>query len=150
MLRNWVEANRELTRAYARAGYQRRKDAFKKQAREWKRKNPEKHSRIMCIQNARRRARKAGVGGGGITSAQWKELVRLANGVCAYCLLSEARSADHFVPLSAGGLDAVTNILPACISCNSRKGAKRPDVWIAKTFGSERLAAVLEKWSHLR
>lgn len=103
----------------------------------------------MCIQNAKRRARKAGAGGGGITTARWKELVVQAGGVCAYCLVSDAKSADHFIPLSAGGIDAPENILPCCISCNSRKGTFQPDVWVIKTFGQARLKEIREKWRHL-
>lgn len=43
---------------------------------------------------------------------------------CAYCersiegLLPEA---DHVVPLSKGGPDSITNILPCCSLCNSDK-----------------------------
>lgn len=44
------------------------------------------------------------------------------NGRCAYCPAT-ATTWDHIVPVSAGGKTVPGNILPACLSCNSRKGA---------------------------
>jgi 5-methylcytosine-specific restriction endonuclease McrA len=44
------------------------------------------------------------------------------NGLCAYCP-EPATTWDHIVPVSAGGTTAPGNIVPACLSCNSRKGA---------------------------
>lgn len=31
---------------------------------------------------------------------------------------------DHFVPLSNGGSNHISNLVPACIPCNSMKGAR--------------------------
>ena len=47
--------------------------------------------------------------------------------VCAYCgghFSPGKLSRDHVVPVSKGGVDIWTNVVTACISCNTRKGAK--------------------------
>jgi 5-methylcytosine-specific restriction endonuclease McrA len=43
---------------------------------------------------------------------------------CVYCGTGENMSLDHYVPLANGGTDAWYNIVPACTSCNSKKGCK--------------------------
>jgi 5-methylcytosine-specific restriction endonuclease McrA len=45
------------------------------------------------------------------------------NGLCIYCG-NEAKTIDHLIPLSRGGSNGVENLAPACLSCNSSKGAK--------------------------
>lgn len=44
-------------------------------------------------------------------------------GLCAYCG-NPADTWDHIVPVAAGGRTAPGNVLPACRSCNSRKGTR--------------------------
>lgn len=48
---------------------------------------------------------------------------------CCYC---DARAShlDHVVPLSRGGTDVESNIVPACASCNLSKGAKTLAEWL--------------------
>ncbi len=58
------------------------------------------------------------------TEQEWLDLVACYDGLCGYCRSSEALSRDHKTPLSRGGSDYIENILPACQSCNSRKGTK--------------------------
>jgi 5-methylcytosine-specific restriction endonuclease McrA len=54
---------------------------------------------------------------------------------CAYCT-GVATHLDHVVPLSRGGEDAESNIVPACARCNLSKGAKTLAEWAA-TFEVE-------------
>lgn len=48
---------------------------------------------------------------------------------CTYCGKREATSWDHIVPRSRGGEDTRSNLVPACQSCNSSKGALTPHEW---------------------
>ena len=60
-----------------------------------------------------------------LTLAQHKRVYESCNGMCAYCgckLRYEDMQIDHITPLSNGGADTVKNMLPACRSCNHRKG----------------------------
>lgn len=52
---------------------------------------------------------------------------------CAYCNFPAAH-LDHVHPLSKGGADRESNILPACAACNLSKGAKTLAEWAA-SFG---------------
>ena len=55
--------------------------------------------------------------------------------LCAYCP-AIAKHLDHVQPLSKGGADVESNIVPACAHCNLSKGAKTLAEW-ALTFGPE-------------
>lgn len=59
---------------------------------------------------------------------------------CAYCG-DHAKHLDHVHPLSRGGKDVESNMVPACATCNLSKGAKTLAEW-ALTFGpDDRLAS---------
>jgi 5-methylcytosine-specific restriction endonuclease McrA len=42
---------------------------------------------------------------------------------CHYCN-GPANTADHILPVSKGGGNELSNLLPACINCNSTRKAK--------------------------
>ncbi|MFI2188009.1 HNH endonuclease [Streptomyces sioyaensis] len=54
---------------------------------------------------------------------------------CAYCG-AHATHLDHVTPLSKGGADVESNIVPACAPCNLSKGAKTLAEW-SLTFGPD-------------
>jgi hypothetical protein len=50
--------------------------------------------------------------------------------VCAYCgntFRENELEREHVTPVSRGGIDAWTNVVSACRSCNQLKGAKTPE-----------------------
>jgi 5-methylcytosine-specific restriction endonuclease McrA len=63
------------------------------------------------------------------------EIMRRWGYRCAYCD-KRATHMDHVHPLSKGGADKASNMLPACAGCNLSKGAKTLAEW-AETFGPE-------------
>lgn len=73
---------------------------------------------------AQRRARVRAAAGRGVAHAEWIALCRRFQGRCAYCGRRETLTRDHVVPLGEGPHD-ISNIVPACKTCNSRKGVKR-------------------------
>jgi 5-methylcytosine-specific restriction endonuclease McrA len=85
----------------------------------WMRAHPEKYALYVN----RRRARLLG-GGGSHTSTEWREKIELFGGCCAYCGEAKPLTRDHKIPLTRGGTDDITNIVPACVSCNSRKSTR--------------------------
>jgi len=46
---------------------------------------------------------------------------------CRYCGSTDYLSIDHVVPRHQGGSDDEPNLVVACRSCNSRKGARTPE-----------------------
>ena len=61
-----------------------------------------------------------------------------------------AAHGDHWFPWSKGGPTSMENFVAACVTCNTRKGAKVPTYWQTqrlvyrrrKYFPQERLHAV--------
>ncbi len=48
---------------------------------------------------------------------------------CVYCLATDALSVDHVIPRVEGGSNAVSNLVTACGTCNSLRGACPIDLW---------------------
>jgi hypothetical protein len=58
-----------------------------------------------------------------LTAAEWTRIKEFAEQRCHYCRKPTKRlTMDHVIPLSKGGHHVASNIVPACRSCNSRKG----------------------------
>ena len=59
-------------------------------------------------------------------SVSFEELKRLYKlfPVCPYCNINKTNSIDHITPLSRGGTNNSDNLVPVCISCNSKKRDK--------------------------
>ena len=105
-------------KAYRLANRERRAETD----RAWRAANPEKRQAWEGL----RRARKLGAIGT-ITSGQWASIKAAYAWRCAYCgKMPASLTQDHVIPLSLGGSHTPTNIVPACRSCNSSKGARPP------------------------
>lgn len=54
-----------------------------------------------------------------------------AGGFCTYCgsMGISAEVVDHVIPLEQGGADDITNLVPACRSCNASKRERTPEQW---------------------
>ena len=82
---------------------------------------------------------------------EWKECVIFFGGECAYCGATPRKgqrlTRDHLEPVSKGGRTIQANIVPACSSCNSSKGAEDFKEWFMKQpfFSQERLNRIF-KW----
>lgn len=85
------------------------------------------------------------------THHEWKECVIFFGGECAYCGGTPRKghrlTRDHLEPVSKGGRTIQSNIVPACASCNSSKGAEDFKEWFMKQdfFSQERLNRIF-KW----
>jgi 5-methylcytosine-specific restriction endonuclease McrA len=67
-----------------------------------------------------------------LTEAQWVTLQALWGG-CAYCGAVDARlQKDCMLPISRGGRYTVTNVVPACGSCNASKCNTEVTAWMRR------------------
>lgn len=67
-----------------------------------------------------------------LTEEQWNETFALFGFKCAYCEGTERITRDHIIPLTKGGAYTKNNIIPCCISCNSKKQNKNYIDWYKK------------------
>jgi len=94
-------------------------DAIKEQQKKWRKENREK----LSIKNARRRATQSNSPINDLTLKQWELIKSHYKKTCVYCGKKPKQlTKDHIIPLSIGGEHTFTNIVPACSSCNSKKG----------------------------
>lgn len=65
-----------------------------------------------------------------ITTGEWLALQQRYDFKCFYCGRESKLTKDHIIPISKGGEDTIENIVPACWSCNRRKGIKLVQVQV--------------------
>lgn len=131
------EKNIEIERARLRESYAKHRDKriaygvvyraeHPRQVKEYSRAYSKAHPEYVRDNNLRRRARRKAVLND-LTVAQWEEIQQAYSHRCAYCGNKPKRlTQDHIIPLSKGGQHTVSNIVPACASCNSKKKAGPP------------------------
>lgn len=135
--RDWQKKNpdrhRELSRRdYEKCGRERqkaRRETINAQRREWYRT----HREEMIGKVIQKMAKRKGAAGSH-TVAEWKSVLRHNRRRCFYCgtkLDAANLSRDHKIPLKRGGTHDIRNIVPACRSCNSSKGAKTHEEFLA-------------------
>ncbi len=66
-----------------------------------------------------------------LTPAQWAELMSSWGG-CAYCGADGALQKDCMLPISRGGRYTLSNVVPACASCNASKCNLEVTMWMRR------------------
>lgn len=117
--RAYYLAHREELIAAQKLRDGRRPEAYRAYQRQWRLGNQDRRN---LLEN-RRRVRKLS-NGGSHTLAEFREKCSLLGNVCFYCGEAKPLVREHKIPLVRGGSDDITNILPACRSCNSKKGRR--------------------------
>jgi 5-methylcytosine-specific restriction endonuclease McrA len=116
----WKVEHRDEARAYDAEYYVEHHDERRAYNMKWTAEHPEAANAIKTNYTHRKRAN-----GGTFSRATWEHLKTLFGHCCAYCRRRMKRlEQDHVIPISKGGWHFSGNIVPACRSCNSRKGAK--------------------------
>lgn len=119
----WRKAHPERSRQYTRAWRERNIESRRLYDHTYAQANPDK----IREKGARRRARERNAPVNDFTAKQWRAMCKAAGYLCAYCRQKfsfKDLTQDHITPLSKGGAHTLSNIIPACRSCNSRKHTK--------------------------
>jgi 5-methylcytosine-specific restriction endonuclease McrA len=66
-----------------------------------------------------------------LTDAEWAALMD-AWGGCAYCGAAGPLQKDCMLPISRGGRYTVSNVVPACRSCNASKCNIEVTTWLRR------------------
>lgn len=115
---------REKLREARRERYLKNKDKEIANCKKWQSLNKEKFLHSMNLSKTKRR-HKIKETKDKITLEQWENIKSKAKNKCHYCKkVFEKLTMDHVIPLSKGGNHNQSNIVPACQSCNSKKGNK--------------------------
>ena len=86
------------------------------------RENPESRNRACLLRLHRKRAASDGIG---LSPRQWEILKAIYRSQCAYCgRKTKQLQIEHIVAIANGGKHGLTNIVPACRSCNYQKHTK--------------------------
>jgi 5-methylcytosine-specific restriction endonuclease McrA len=133
----YQEENRTEINAKKRAAWavpersETEKSASRSRASNWYEQHKERHAqtyRRYQIENAAvlgaygKRRRELAVSSD-FSFDDWLTTLAAFNHCCAYCLRGDRPlTMDHMNPISRGGLHTADNIIPACRSCNSKKG----------------------------
>lgn len=104
--------------------------------KKWRSKNPEyannwvktKKGRANAQRaNSKRRAREKEIINT-LTSQEWLDILKEHKYKCFYCgkefEIENMPQKDHITPINKGGNNTKENVVPACRSCNSKKGDK--------------------------
>lgn len=120
----------------------------KERNRRWASRNPER----VRIKGQKRRARIKKLKNS-LTELEYLNILKLFDNSCAYCNITEEEHIreyktrlhqDHIIPLSEGGSYTASNIVPACVSCNSSKSNKDMVEWYKKQkfFSAKNMAKI--------
>lgn len=89
-------------------------------------------SRTRAATYARRRKRRMSLVDHDLTDVQWFALMA-AWGGCAYCgAEGPALQKDCMLPISRGGRYTLSNVVPACRSCNASKCNLEVTTWLRR------------------
>jgi 5-methylcytosine-specific restriction endonuclease McrA len=117
--RDWARRNAEKLREKDRQWREANPERVRERYRKWTQENRDK----TRVYRQQRRARELNAEGS-FTAEDVARIFAEQGGRCAYCGEERKLTIDHKKPLSRGGSNDLSNLVGACRSCNSRKGAR--------------------------
>lgn len=117
----WAANNVEQMRAARRAWKRAHPEAVRESRRQVKKRYPEANRSYVQARNARKRNLTVVP----ISAGSLRQRIAYFGGRCWMCG-GVADSLDHVKPLAKGGAHMLSNLRPACRSCNSKKSDRWP------------------------
>ncbi|GAA2536031.1 HNH endonuclease signature motif containing protein [Microbacterium mitrae] len=103
-----------------------------------RRKFPAKRSAATSARYAKRRQNRLARVDNDLTPEQWSS-IRTAWSACAYCQAADVPlQRDCVQPVSRGGRYTLSNVVPACASCNASKHNSEVTSWLRRKKLDER------------
>lgn len=125
-LNRWQKSNKDKVSLYGKRYRDKHPEKEREHARQQRIKFPER----LRKNKQNRRAREANAISQ-LTLTEWQWLLDQSKNRCVYCGKHEddcrRLEQDHIVPVTKGGGYTITNIVPACRSCNARKNDRTPE-----------------------
>lgn len=127
----WIKKNmvryKSMRKKIAAIYHQRHKEKIRARLRRWAKANPEKFKALRSRASLAYLARRRGAPISDLTEGQWSAIKMAFSHRCAYCRKKpKTLTQDHITAVSAGGSHTISNVVPACASCNARKGNRQP------------------------
>jgi 5-methylcytosine-specific restriction endonuclease McrA len=120
----WRDRNIARRKAHLRAHLKKWHAQHRNESRRWARDNRE----LIRTSAQEQRAARAEAAINTLSPPEWQWLLEQFEFRCAYCgQQGDGLTPDHVIPLSRGGNNSLSNIVPACGPCNIRKGARTPE-----------------------
>lgn len=132
-MREYQIATKPARNAYHVEYHKKYSEKHRQETKQWRIDNPEKAKRNRIKYNAARRARKIGAAGE-FDYEGWMQRCEFYGWRCRYCgteLNEETVTMDHRIPLAKGGTNWISNLVPACKSCNCSKRDKTEQEYMA-------------------
>lgn len=122
----WRKANPEKVLAYHRKDQAKSKASRREYNKKWRENNLDKLRGYTHNYSAKKLSLPAT-----LTEDQWSWLLEQSGYRCVYCTRHQDEcgklAQEHVIPVAQKGAYTITNIVPACKSCNSRKSGKTPE-----------------------
>lgn len=112
--------------AYIKVWYKENREDRLNYTKQWRVDNPEK-AKILKYECSRNRRARVCSAVGSYKYEDWLKKASYYGWKCYYCgklLDTNTLTADHYKPLAKGGSNWLSNLVPACKSCNSSKRTK--------------------------
>lgn len=142
--RNWIDKNREHRLQWKRQWREKNRHKIIHQQSEWRENNPLLLAIYQSTRNGTRSEYNREWRAKNRQRVRWHKAIRYRGRPvfsvddwllkldyygwrCRYCRCDLSRSGvvvDHAIPVSRGGTNALSNLMPSCKRCNARKNSK--------------------------
>ena len=138
--REYYNRNKKMFKEKHKRYWEENKDKIINKHREWLNNNKER----IRINAQKRRSKKKKLPST-LTEEDWDYALDFFENRCCYCGKKTFLTQDHFVPANDGGGYVPENIVPACLSCNSKKRISSFHEWYETTefYSEERKEKIL-------